>query len=419
MATRLHELIDGKAEGRTGTELRRRDRLELALQAAGLGGWEMELCTRAVECSSGFARLLGRTPETAPVSESGLMSCIHSKDRPAFQAALDEALRTGTGLCAEFRVVRPDGVVRWHSVTGGLYRDGQGGPERFAALAQDVTERKAAEARHQRLEAQMRQAQKLEAIGTLAGGIAHDFNNILGAMIGHAGLLRSEVENNPHASAHLDEIFRGYRRAKELVKQILAFSRQGGQERELVHLQAVIREGMQLLRAGVPSAVGFDVDLSESAGLVLANPTAVHQVVMNLVANAAHAMEGRAGSIRIRLTQVRMEGGIAGRGGELPPGAYVCFSVEDSGCGMSGPTLERIFDPFFTTKEPGKGTGLGLSVVHGIVHDHGGMIAVESIEGVGSVFRVYFPVVQEKPATLSCDSADQRGGVVVEHQLQH
>ena len=120
--------------------------------------------------------------------------------------------------------------------------------------------------------------------------------------------------------------------------------------------------------------MGFDVDLSESAGRVLANPTAVHQVVMNLVANAAHAMEGR------------------------------------SGCGMSGPTLERIFDPFFTTKEPRKGTGLGLSAVHGIVHDHGGMIAVESIEGVGSVFRVYFPVVLEKPAILSDDSVDQRCG---------
>ncbi|MGA2053654.1 MAG: PAS domain S-box protein, partial [Opitutales bacterium] len=247
-----------------------------------------------------------------------------------------------------------------------------------------------------KVEEQFRQAQKMEAIGTLAGGIAHDFNNILAAINGYTEMAKRRVTNDPVAKKYLDAVFQGGTRAVELVKQILAFSRpQELQQRTPVELSQIVAEPLKLLRASIPSTIEFDVSLASDLPAVLADATQVHQVVMNLCTNASHAMKDRAGRLGVRLEKFTVDKLLAGANAGLRAGPYVRLSVSDTGHGMSRATVERIFEPFFTTKGPGEGTGLGLSVVHGIMQSHGGAITVYSQPGEGTVFHLYFPVTAD------------------------
>jgi PAS domain S-box-containing protein len=234
------------------------------------------------------------------------------------------------------------------------------------------------------LEAQLRQAQKMEAIGTLAGGIAHDFNNILAAMFGYAYLLEQDVAENPAARESLAEILRAADRAKDLVQQILTFSRQREQKRQVLTLGIIVKEVMKFLRASLPSNIKIEVNLAANVPSVLADPAQVHQVVMNLATNAFHAMEGLNGQLTVSLDLFEPEAEFIRAHPEFHPLAYGRLIFADTGHGMDARTLERIYEPFFTTKPLGKGTGLGLAVVHGIMRSHEGVIMVKSTVGQGT-----------------------------------
>ncbi|RLB24656.1 MAG: hypothetical protein DRG76_00775 [Deltaproteobacteria bacterium] len=263
------------------------------------------------------------------------------------------------------------------------------------AVMDNITERKLAEAEKERMQAQLRQAQKMEAIGTLAGGIAHDFNNILAAIVGYVELALCDMPEGLPARKNLKEALDSALRARDLIKQILAFSRGTEQERRPLRIQPVIKEALKMLRASLPKTIEIREHMN-SDGVILADPIQIHQILINLCTNAAHAMEGQVGVLEVGLQDTSIERPLHVHGRELKPGNYVQLRVKDTGHGIPPELVDRIFDPYFTTKGTGEGTGLGLAVVHGIVKACDGGIAVASQIGKGSVFDVYLPrVVQE------------------------
>ncbi|MBI5556466.1 MAG: response regulator [Deltaproteobacteria bacterium] len=254
----------------------------------------------------------------------------------------------------------------------------------------------------ERMAVMLRQAQKMEAIGTLAGGIAHDFNNILTPIIGYMEIAREEMTEEERSRWNVDEVLKAALRAKELVQQILTFSRRREQEYTTLSLQPIIKESMKLLRASLPATITINHDIDPHCGPVLADPTEIHQVIMNLCTNAFHAMEQTGGVLEVTLREEAMDNQHLPQG-PLAAERYACLTVKDSGHGMDGTTRERIFEPYFTTKKLGKGTGLGLALVHGIVKAHHGRIEVHSEKGQGALFKVCLPVV---PAGVPGDRQD-------------
>jgi PAS domain S-box-containing protein len=251
------------------------------------------------------------------------------------------------------------------------------------------------------LETQLRQSQKMEAIGTLAGGIAHDFNNILTAVLGYTELVKIDLPPNNPTTANLDEVIKAAIRAKELVQHILTFSRKTDQERGPIQIHIIIKEALKLLRASIPTTIAIKQHIDPNSGTILGNPTQIHQVLMNLCTNASHAMEETGGTIAVELTDVELESELFTAETVLPPGHYVKLSISDTGPGIEADLHERIFEPYFTTKEVGKGSGLGLAVVHGIIKAHVGAIEFESAPGHGTSFHLYFPMIDSEITTSS------------------
>jgi PAS domain S-box-containing protein len=258
------------------------------------------------------------------------------------------------------------------------------------AVVRDVTEQRASEQARSELEAQLRQAQKMDALGTLAGGIAHDFNNILGAMLAYAELIKLDIQVPHQIETYLVELKRAGDRAKDLVQQILTFSRRQPQARRPIRIETAVRDALNLLRSTLPSTLRIEFQIGE-APLVLADLTQIHQVITNLGTNAAHAMKSAGGVLAVELASVVLDAATARMRSELQPGRYARLTVKDNGAGMSAETLKHVFEPFFTTKSPGEGTGLGLAVVHGIVRDHEGAIFIESEPGAGTTVTLYLP----------------------------
>jgi PAS domain S-box-containing protein len=304
-----------------------------------------------------------------------------------------DRLRSGQGEQREIRFHRADGSDLWATVSTSPVLDEAGRYAGALAMVTDVTERKQAESQHELLEGQLRQAQKMEAIGTLAGGIAHDFNNILAAILGNAALAQQDLPGDHPARARLAHIDQAGGRGRSLVQQIVAFSRQQPATRVPQPLQPLLEESARLLRATLPALVELELRLSESPLWVNADATQLQQVLMNLCTNAWHAMASGSGRILIGLDAARVEEELAQRLGGPPPGRYAHLWVSDNGSGMDEGTRGRIFEPFFTTKPVGQGTGLGLSVVHGIITAHGGAITVSSSPGQGSTFDLWLPLV--------------------------
>ena len=283
-----------------------------------------------------------------------------------------------------------DTYLRYHLTPD---RDPRGKITGVQGIVEDISERK-------RLEDQLLQVQKMEAIGTLAGGIAHDFNNILAVILGYAELANLASED-AKVKYNLLQSIKAAQRAKDLVQQILAFSRQGRQERKPLNVKPIIKEGIKFLRSSLPATIEIRQNIIEGdLGTIEADPTQVYQVLMNLCTNAAHAMGESGGILEISLRKVKMDGGTSAAALGIEPGSYLRLRVSDTGHGMPPEILKRIFDPYFTTKKVGKGTGLGLAVVHGIVKSHGGGIAVSSEPGKGTTFDIYFPRMNAPKASL-------------------
>jgi PAS domain S-box-containing protein len=278
------------------------------------------------------------------------------------------------------------------------------------ALLQSLADMLAAHVDRERTQAQLRQAQRMQALGTLAGGIAHDFNNVLVAISGNAELATNALPAEHPSRRHLRRIEQATERATDLVRRILAFSRPQEPRRSSLPLQPVIEEVLTLLRATLPASIEIRTVFDPDAPPVLADASQVHQVLMNLGTNAAHAMQASGGVLAVRLQTVTRDAGAAAVAPELRGGRYVELSVSDTGCGMDRATLERIFEPFYTTKAPGQGTGLGLSVVHGIMKSHDGAITVESQPGVGTTFTLHFPAADPEVVEAGPSPAGEARG---------
>ena len=277
-------------------------------------------------------------------------------------------------------------------------------------VAIDITEHKLAEGEKEKLKTQLLQSQKVEAIGTLAGGIAHDFNNILQPIIGYTEMALNELSPSSELRVGLEQVINASLRAKELIRQILAISRSAQElQRIPTDISSIIKEALKLLRSSLPTSIELRQNIRK--GVALADPTQIHQVLMNLCTNAAHAMDGK-GILEVRLSPVDLsESDLAGQSiVNLKPGPYLKLSVSDTGAGIDAETMGRIFDPYFTTKEVGKGTGLGLAVVDGIVKRHEGALAIRSEPGKGSTFSIFIPRLDAQPeATRQVDGPLQRG----------
>jgi len=259
------------------------------------------------------------------------------------------------------------------------------------SIFRDITETK-------KLEAQLRQAHKMESIGTLAGGVAHDFNNILFPIMGFAEMALDDLSKDSPTRNNIEEILQGTKRASELVKQILTFSRHTDKVLKPLKIQLVIREVLKLIKSTLPASIEINQYISNKCGLVMADPTQIHQVAMNLLTNTYHAMEAEGGKLDVTLKEVDLDVDDL-KDLAMVPGTYVCLTVADTGIGMDQSVISRIFDPYFTTKQNGKGTGLGLAVVYGIVKEYGGDIRVYSELGKGTAFHVYLPVLQTQVET--------------------
>ncbi|MFZ5573422.1 MAG: PAS domain S-box protein [Thermodesulfobacteriota bacterium] len=325
---------------------------------------------------------------------SSIMELVHPDDREAAASRINER-KTGKQktkhLEIRFLPKAPHQAPPQFAITAeGLYQRDAAGREIFIGtqgIARDISDRLRMKQEKEKLEAELRQAQKMEAIGTLAGGIAHDFNNILSAIFGYAQLAQRYTAENPKIVQYLDHIHSASQRAKSLVQQILLFSRQERSQKIPCDISIIIKEALKLLRATLPATIEIRQYIASNQGIVVADQTQIHQVLMNLCTNAAHAMQEKGGILEVSLTAEEVVNeGVAGR--------YLKLSVSDTGCGMDKATMERIFEPYFTTKNVGDGTGMGLAMVHGIVKAHGGMITVASESGRGTLFEVFFPVIQ-------------------------
>ena len=338
---------------------------------------------RLLDANNHAQDLLGQS--RAELTQKNMVDLVAPEDHPLVRACLQEFQRENTRqtVC---RFLGKGGRIFPGEASTKRLPDG-----RLLAIMRDITDRQLAEQQQQRLERELRQAQKLQAMGTLAGGIAHDFNNILAAILGNAQLLQMMLPPADQGQGTVSQILVASHRAKDLVQQILMFSRQREQSRQSLQLGPLVREATKLIGVSLPPSVQLQMTVPADLPPVLADATQVHQVIVNLCTNAVHAMRQDGGTLQLILAETALPENSSYSKPNLPAGRYVCLTVADSGHGMDAATLERIYEPFFTTKPVGEGTGLGLAVVHGIMQSSEGGISVTSQPGQGTTFRLYFP----------------------------
>lgn len=334
--------------------------------------------------SPGHESLFGQPVDEFQQRPASFFEFVLPEDRRRLRSALSRA--GSAEVRCEYRVLRGMDGNRW--VQTRAYPVA-GHENRIACISTDISDRKG-------LEHQILQAQRLEAIGTLAGGIAHDFNNILSTILGYAEIALSELPAELQVRADLEAILLAGNRAKELVQQILAFSRPYGQERAAVAIVPLLKETIRFIRATLPATIDIESDLDTNCLMVNAQPVQIQQIVMNLCTNAYHAMRDGGGTLGIRLEKVVFTEPFAGLNATLPPGEYVKLSISDTGHGIDEALIGKIFNPFFTTKPVGEGTGLGLTVVSRLVKSHGGALRVQSKAGRGTTFEAYLPHVRDE-----------------------
>jgi len=388
------------------------ERYALAMEGANEGHWDWDLATDRLFLSPKMAMLEGDGQGQVTTTRAAWLAQIeiHPDDKVPLETALRDHLegRTASFEC-EYRV--RSGAWRWLLARGRCLRDETGRAYRFVGSAIDVTAQKQAQSDRERLEAQLRQSQKMEAMGTLAGGIAHDFNNILGAILGYGELVQQQSAPDTSLRRYIDNVMHAAERAKALVDRILGFSRSGLGERAQVRVQSVIEETLELIAASLPADIRLEKTLTAGDAALIGDSTHLHQVAMNLCTNAVHAMEHGGGVLKVLLERLDLGEARSVSRGTLSPGPYIRLVIADTGAGIPPDVVERIFDPFFTTRGVGKGTGLGLSLVHGIVTDLGGAIDVKSVPGKGTCFEIWLPVTMEvaKPAATAAVRELPRG----------
>jgi len=379
--------------------LKNRSELKLAMEMAKLFHWEFDVESRLITCDENLLKHFGTSVAeqggaTMPVDEY-YRKFIDPEDVATIGIEVKKGLsHSGPNDACQFekRFRKPDGSTGTMLTRFVGIRNGAGQVVKVCGVNQDVTEQKLAEQKQKKLEEQLRQAQKMEALGTLAGGTAHEFNNMLGIITGYAELIKLEIEDDHPVHANLDEVLAAGQRAREIVQQILTFSRQQHQNRLPIQFNLAVRSAIKAVRNTLPSTVTMKVEIPDQSITVLGNTTQIHQVLMNICVNAWHAMKHGVGMIRISEKVEVLDHQAPETHPGLRPGQYAHLAIADDGQGMTADTLARIFEPFFTTKGQGKGTGLGLAVVHGIMQAHEGVIFAQSAPGKGTTFHLYFPV---------------------------
>jgi PAS domain S-box-containing protein len=346
--------------------------------------WVIQYVNPAVERMTGYSKseLIGKHSRI-------LKSDKHDR---TFYRNIRDTLGRGEVWSGHLVNRRKDGTLYETEITSSPVLNSAGRIINYVSIHRDIT-------REVRLERELRQAHKMEAIGTLAGGIAHDFNNILMAIIGYTEMALYKIpEGTTPVRRDLEQVLKAGYRARDLVNQILTFSHQSDQERKVIDIVPTVKEALKLLRSSLPSTIEIrqDIAIPPEKGVILANPTQIHQVLMNLCTNAAHAMRDKGGVLSVSLSGVEAATYLVSRYPDLKKGPYVRLTVGDTGHGVDPSILERIFDPYFTTKGPGEGTGMGLAVVQGIVKRHGGMITVHSELGKGTTFHALFPRIEQE-----------------------
>ena len=362
---------------------RNEERTSFALASAHMGVWEVEIDRGLLTWSDTMAPLFGLPPEDAPKGIDAFLLLIHPDDRGTAESAIDDAMKGERNFAVEFRAIWPDETEHWLQVRAYALHDTAGTPIRLLGIAMDIDERK-------RLEEQLRQAQKLEAVGQFAGGVAHDFNNVLTVILGFTELALMSLAADDPASADLAEIKKAGSRAAGLTRQLLAFSRKQILRPETLDVRELVSGMGPMLRLLAVESVELTVAIGDDDAFITMDPTQLEQILVNLVVNAADAMPD-GGRLRIETSNVVLDQPGRGHEMQVTPGEYLLLSVSDSGTGMTDEVRRHIFEPFYTTKEVGKGTGLGLATVHGIVKQSGGDIAVTSSPGHGTTFRIYLP----------------------------
>jgi PAS domain S-box-containing protein len=414
--------VDGRPQRMAGThtDITERKRLEQRLrrmeelaaqvsQLAQIGGWELEFESGQLTWS-GVVNQVFELPDDFSPTLPAMLQLFLPEARATLENALRGARASGSSFDLELPALSAHGRRIWVRVLGKPDAHDRRTVSVLGAM-QDITARHESEDSRRRLEEQLFQAQKMETLGTLAGGIAHDFNNLLTGIIGYHELATDSIEPTHPAHAFLVEARNASLRARELVDQILTFGRQtGGIEHGPVDLDSVIEEARRFLRATIPANIAIETDVGQAGFRVLADATQIHQVILNLGSNAAHAMRAQGGTIKISLHFEQLTIEQSAKLGGVATGKYVRISVADSGHGMDATTMRRIFEPFFTTKNTREGTGLGLAVVHGIVRAHRGAITVESEVGVGSTFHIYLPAAEAENTTAAANFTSAPGG---------
>jgi two-component system, cell cycle sensor histidine kinase and response regulator CckA len=376
-------------------------RLRVALHAARMGIWRWHLPTNTQRVDSSMARLLGLGDGEVVESYEQFRQHIHPDDRERVDSAFHHAAHKGGEMHVEFRVVWPDGTVRWLADHGEAVLDERGEPEFVTGAAIDVTERKTAEER-------LAHAQRMDAVGHLAGGVAHEINNMMTAVLGFSTLLLDTMGDDPRV-ADIRQIHRAADRAATITRQLLAFSRRQLLRPQVLNVNKLVRGMEHMLRRVLGEDKVVKIELTKEAGNVRADPGQLEQVLLNLTLNARDAMP-LGGTFTITTENVRF--GDRDQGpmeDELPAGHYVRINVVDTGYGMDAPTRARVFEPFFTTKPVGQGTGLGLATAFGIVRQSGGTVRLQSHPGKGTIFSIYLPLVDDEPVVQSDSRAVNRG----------
>jgi len=384
------------------------ERFRLAMDATKDGLWDWDIAANTVYYSPGYWQMLGYDDQSRPYSPEAWIETIHPDDRDLVLTTNEDCIANrSASFVVEYRMKMHQGDWKWIQGRGkAVARDADGRALRMVGTHVDISERKQAEEDRKNLHAQLVKMQKLEAIGTLAGGIAHDFNNILGAILGYAEMARETLPSGSMAANDLDKVLESGHRAAALVKQILAFSRQAKTERIPLRPVDVVKEVVGLLRPSLPSTIAIRLRVDPGTKAILADPTQIHQILMNLCTNAFHAMELRGGILEIGIEERVLSRHDLQHQPKVHPGRFVLLSVSDSGSGISPEIRDKIFDPYFTTKTVGKGTGMGLAIVHGIITSYGGFITCESTEGTGTVFRLYFPALNQEEAAAKPQPAE-------------